>query len=124
MTVTGLNKLEPDRPYQTFCKGGLRVILFSVLVRFEGQIKVNKLYRAAPNWYIPKLSPVVLEEISVELEGPGGAGESFFEVFGYLFSGALRSLWAYFASFISYAMMDTAKQANIQFDGISIHHVG
>ncbi|EEC16053.1 hypothetical protein IscW_ISCW012643 [Ixodes scapularis] len=124
MTLTGLNKLEPDRPYQTFCKGGQRVILFSVaaaLVRLEGQIKIDKALEPRPVWWMSNLTPVVLEELSVELGGPGGGGRAVAAVMDHLLAGSLRKFWVNFTGFIRYAIVDTAKRQNVTFDGIPTH---
>ncbi|KAG0442431.1 hypothetical protein HPB47_015711 [Ixodes persulcatus] len=148
MTLTGLNKLEPDRPYQTFCKGGQRIILFSVtatsplrlsipwvscagtngtvgsvakLVRLEGQIKVDKALEPRPVWWMSNLTPVVLEELSVELGGPGGGGRVVAAVMDHLLAGSVRKFWVYSTGFIRNAIVDMAKRGNVTFDGIPTH---
>ncbi|CAN7997010.1 unnamed protein product, partial [Ixodes hexagonus] len=118
-TITGINKLRPDRPLQTFCGDEDTVTLFSLrsvstvrvsipwslcsghngtltstagLIRYEGVLITRK-----PGNYsgtsIEGLTPVVLENLNIGMTGGGRTLHAVLHVLGVLFSGPVRLFW-------------------------------
>lgn len=135
-TFTGLDGLQPDRPYKSFCRDNQRVILYSLrstspirmtvpwrlcagssgtigtvarLVRFEGIITVTP----AGNTLEPVV-PVLLERVSLELEGLGDTVGTVGMVLGHLLPGPLRLFWVDLVStHITQALKGAAREAQL-----------
>ncbi|CAN7938769.1 unnamed protein product [Ixodes hexagonus] len=129
-TFTGLDGLQPDRPYQTFCRDNQRVILYSLrstspirmtvpwrlctgssgtvgtvgrLVRFEGTITIT-----GTQYAIEPVVPVLLERVSVELLGLGDVMNTVGLCLGHLLSGPVRLFWV---DLVSTHVTDAFKRA-------------
>lgn len=136
-TFTGLDGLQPDRPYQTFCRDNQRVILYSLrstspirmtvpwrlctagysgtigtvarLVRFEGTITIT-----GSQYTIEPVVPVLLERVEAELVGLGDVMNFVGLFLGHLLSGPVRLFWVDLVStHITQALERAAREAQV-----------
>lgn len=139
-TVTGINNLTPDRPFQTFCRDENAVTLFSLrststvrafipwrlcsghngtltssadLIRYEGEYITRKAVNQSGS-DIERLTPAVLERINIGLTGSGRTMHAVVHVLGLLFSGPVRLLWLdMMTDIIQIALRDTMMELDI-----------
>ncbi|XP_042144574.1 uncharacterized protein LOC121834820 [Ixodes scapularis] len=118
-TLYGLDRLEQDIPYKTFCHGKDTVTVFSVrsryplrmhipwslcsghngtiishapLVRFEGELVTTKT-DSGTEYRIKNVVPVVLEGLYIGMIGGGDIVAAVAGVLGLILSGLVRVLW-------------------------------
>ncbi|XP_040065796.1 uncharacterized protein LOC120839555 [Ixodes scapularis] len=118
-TLFGLNLLQQDRPYKTFCRGKDTVSVFSVrsryslrmhiawrlcsgvngtftskanLVRFEGELVTTKT-DSGTEYRIRNVIPVVLEGLHIGINGVGDTVDEISNALGVILSGLARILW-------------------------------
>lgn len=118
-TLYGLDHLEQDRPYKTFCRGKDTVTVFSVrarfsmrihipwslcsghngtiisnaqLVRFEGELVTRKT-DSGTEYGIKNVIPVVLEGLYIAMNGGGDIVSGVASALGFILSGLVRVLW-------------------------------
>lgn len=119
-TIFGLNHLQPDRPYQAFCKGDEAFVYFSLLsavplkmtipwnfcsehngtfsmsvglARYEGHFVVTRSPEGRPLLRLERFIPTLLEGISLKLGGvPSGFGKAV-EILGLVLAEPVRLVW-------------------------------
>ncbi|CAN8009268.1 unnamed protein product [Ixodes pacificus] len=118
-TLYGLDLLQQDRPYKTFCRGKDTVTVFSVssrfsmrmqipwslcsghngtivshahLVRFEGELVTTKTDSGTEH-KIKNVIPVVLEGLYIGMNGGGDIVSGIASALGFILSGLVRVLW-------------------------------
>ncbi|EEC14413.1 secreted protein, putative [Ixodes scapularis] len=118
-TLHGLDHLEQDRPYKTFCRGKDTVTVFSVsprfemrmripwslcsghngtiishalFVRYEGELVTTKT-DSGTEYRIKNVIPVVMEGLFIAMDGGGDIVYAISSGLGYILSGLLRVLW-------------------------------
>ncbi|KAM7289115.1 uncharacterized protein ISCGN_029249 [Ixodes scapularis] len=118
-TLFGLNLLQQDRPYKTFCRGKDTVTVFSVrsrfslridipwklcsghngtitsqanLVRFEGELVTTKA-DSGTEYKIRNVIPVVMEGLHIGMNGGGDIVYGISNALGVILSGLVRVLW-------------------------------
>ncbi|KAM7289117.1 uncharacterized protein LOC120839556 [Ixodes scapularis] len=118
-TLYGLDLLEQDRPYKTFCRGKDTVTVFSVrsrfsmrmripwslcsghngtiisnahFVRFEGELVTTKT-DSGTEYRIKNVIPVVLEGLYFGMIGGGDIVYAISSALGFILSGLVRVLW-------------------------------
>lgn len=119
-TITGLNHLQSDRPYQAFCRGHDSVVHFSVMstlplemtapwslcgrfngsfsisakiARYEGNFVVTKSPEGRPLLSLTSFIPTLLEWITLGIGGVSYNWDKVSEVLGHVFSGPVRLIW-------------------------------
>uniref|UniRef100_A0A6B0V338 Putative secreted protein n=1 Tax=Ixodes ricinus TaxID=34613 RepID=A0A6B0V338_IXORI len=118
-TLYGLDPLQQDRPYKTFCRGKDTVTVFSVrsrftmrmqipwrlcsghngtitshasLVRFEGELVTTKTDNGT-EYKIKNVMPVILEGLYIGMSGGGDILYAITSALGFILSGLVRILW-------------------------------
>ncbi|CAN8009270.1 unnamed protein product [Ixodes pacificus] len=119
-TIRGLDRLEPDRPYKTYCRGQDKITLFSLrsrypmrvdipwslcsghngtvvshagTVRYEGELVTSKSVDGGTSSRIENLSTVQLESYDVGFRGAGNTADTAVSIIGHMFSGPVRLYW-------------------------------
>lgn len=124
--LSGLNNLQPNRPYHAFCKGGTKHVLVTLrsakpleyratwsfcdvqngtittiagIAQYEAEIAVaNSSENSKPRLTLSRLTPVVLESLSVEARYLGPLYSTAITLVGYLLTGFVRLFWVDVAS--------------------------
>lgn len=119
-SLTGLHRLQVDRPYQVFCRGGDKVVHFSLrspselrfvvpwefcsahngsvgstagVVQYEGEVQVQTNESPKPTLRLNRLTPKILERINLEVHRIDPTVDGVVVFLGQLFAGPMRLFW-------------------------------
>ncbi|KAM7314657.1 uncharacterized protein LOC120839558 [Ixodes scapularis] len=137
--LLGLQFLEQDKPYNTFCRDKETVTVFSVrckhslrmhipwrlcsghngtiiseagLIRFEGELVTRKT-NSGTEYRIKNVIPVTLEGLYFRMNGAGKIVSTITGALGFILSGLVRLLWASaITPFVEDAFQQTLMELN------------
>lgn len=139
-SLTGLDRMYVDRPYQVFCREGDKMVLLSLsspsllrflvpwefcnayngtigvtagVVRYEAEVQLQNDPSSKPKLRLNRLIPTVLERVQLEMRHSGPLMETAAAVLGQVFAGSVRLFWTDGASSqVGDAIKDALSKTN------------